>query len=315
MLVAANKTACLPNSGYSARMQVEGTLRQTTFEIPKMDCPSEEGLIRMALEGLPAVRQLRFDLGARQLTVTHEGAPEDLLTRLQPLNLGARVAVSVAAPAAGERVNPAAAEGVASEASVLKLLLAINAAMFLVEFAAGWLAQSTGLLADSLDMFADAAVYGVSLYAVGKSPPAKRRAARLSGVFQMLLALGAFAEVVRRFLIGNEPESRLMIGVAALALVANVACVLLLRRHREGEVHMRASWIFSTNDVIANLGVIVAGVLVRALGSPLPDLMIGVIIAAVVFRGAVRILRLSRAASAPGALPAAAPDVIVPHRD
>lgn len=179
-----------------------------------------------------------------------------------------------------------------SEARTLWMVLAINAAMFVVEAVAGWLAQSTGLLADSLDMLADAAVYGLALLAVGRPPAWKVRTAHASGWLQLALALGAFAEVARRSLVGSEPEPPAMIGVSLVALAANVACLGLVQRHRHRGAHMQASTIFSANDVLANLGVILAGVLVAWTGSAVPDLVVGTTIAAVVLRGAVRILRL-----------------------
>lgn len=179
------------------------------------------------------------------------------------------------------------------EHKTLRVLLAINGAMFFVEIVTGWLAESTGLIADSLDMFADAAVYGVSLYAVGKAATMQMRAARFSGYLQLILAFGALFEVSRRFLVGSDPEPPLMIGVALLALVANLTCMALIAKHRQGGAHMRASWIFSPNDVIANVGVILAGALVAWTGSHLPDLVVGAIIALVVLSGAIRILRLS----------------------
>lgn len=180
------------------------------------------------------------------------------------------------------------------EARILWMLLAINASMFLLEAGLGWIAESTGLIADSLDMFADAGVYAISLFVVGRAGRTKTRAAFASGVFQMLLAVGVLGDVTRRFVLGSEPWSALMIGISLLALAANVTCLALLSKHRHGEVHMRASWIFSTNDVIANLGVIGAGALVAVTGSRVPDLVIGVIIAGVVLRGGVRIIRDAR---------------------
>lgn len=189
-------------------------------------------------------------------------------------------------------------EGAELERRTLWTLLAINATMFLAEAAAGWWGESAGLLADSLDMLADASVYGIALYAVGRSRRLQTRAATLSGVFQMVLGLGVLVEVVRRFLHGSDPVSLLMMTVGAIALIANLSCVLLLAKHREGGVHMRASWIFSTNDAIANLGVIVSGGLVMAIGSRLPDLIIGGLISAVVIRGGVKILREAREARA-----------------
>ncbi len=174
---------------------------------------------------------------------------------------------------------------------VLIVLLLINAVMFLLEMLFGVLAQSTALIADALDMLADAAVYGVGLYAVGRDVRHKVRAARLSGILQIVLGLGVLFEVVRRFISGSEPEPQFMIGIGVLALIANSVCLALIARHRDGEIHMRASWIFSRNDVLANLGVIIAGVLVTVMGTNVPDLIIGAAISAVVVTGGLRILR------------------------
>ncbi len=173
---------------------------------------------------------------------------------------------------------------------VLRVLLAINATMFVVELGTGMLAESTGLIADSLDMLADATVYGIALFAVGRSSTAKVRAALFSGGFQILLALGVALDVLRRTLFGSEPVSELMMAVGALALAANLVCLALLAKHRDGEVHMRASWIFSVNDVLANLGVILSGLIVFVIGSRWPDLIIGAAITVLVLRGGIRIV-------------------------
>jgi Co/Zn/Cd efflux system component len=271
---------------------IPSSTEQSAFAVPRMDCPSEERTIRMALDGLASVRALSFDLPGRRLTVWHEqGAAPIIAGRLEPLGLGAHlVETRTGAPAIAGMPTPEAQGG--AEARTLWVVLAINAVMFVVEFVGGLLVQSTGLLADSLDMLADATVYGLSLYAVGRAATHKLRAAHLSGMLQVVLALGALFEVIRRAFRGSEPEPTWMLGVAALALVANVICLVLVSRHREGGAHMKASYIFSTNDVIANLGVIVAGALVAWTGSRFPDLAVGAIIALVVLSGAVRILRL-----------------------
>jgi Co/Zn/Cd efflux system component len=187
-------------------------------------------------------------------------------------------------------------EAAAPERRVLWTLLIINALMFVIEAVAGWLGESTGLMADSLDMLADASVYGVGLYAVGRSLVVKARAASISGVLQLALGAGVLADVGRRFLAGSEPVSTLMIGVGLVALAANTVCLVLISRYRKGGIHMRASWIFSRNDVIANGGVILSGVLVWLTASRLPDLVIGAIIAAVVIKGGRDILREAHAA-------------------
>jgi len=178
-----------------------------------------------------------------------------------------------------------------SQKRVLYWLLGINALMFVVEFSVGWIAQSTALVADSLDMLADAIVYGIGLYAVGRAIADKARAATISGYFQILLALLILVDIVRRIVLGSEPVSALMMGMGSLALVANVICLLLIQKHKDGEVHMRASWIFSTNDVIANAGVILSGALVWWLDMRWPDIVIGAVIVLVILRGARMILR------------------------
>lgn len=177
---------------------------------------------------------------------------------------------------------------------VLITLLAINAAMFVVEVVTGILAESTGLIADSLDMLADAVVYGIGLYAVSRAASAKIRAAFVSGYFQMALALIVALDVCRRAVYGSEPEPAYMVLVGLLALAANVTCLKLIARHRDGGVHMRASWIFSKNDVIANVSVILGGGLVYLTGVRWPDLAVGVAITYIVFRGGLAIIEDAR---------------------
>lgn len=267
---------------------------KTVFEVPKMDCPSEERAIRLAFEGMNEVKKLTFDLAKRKLEVMHENPSDSVLAILSPLGFGAKIQSS-STITDNVQVEPPSATQNAAETSVLQKVFALNAIMFLVEIIAGFFAQSTGLIADSLDMFADAAVFALSLYAVGKARQLKVRAARLSGYFQMVLALGALAEVVRRAVFGSEPEAYSMMIISAIALAANLASMWIFQKHRNGEVHMKASWIFLTNDVIANAGVILAGALVLFTKSYVPDLVVGAIIALIVLSGAIRILKSTKA--------------------
>jgi Co/Zn/Cd efflux system component len=261
---------------------------ESTFSVPKMDCPSEERMIRLALAPLDAVDGLHFDLDGRELVVVHTGPAQAVLELLEPLGYGAVLRASV------DATEPLPEADVEGERRVLWQLLAINAGMFVVEVFFGVLAESTGLLADGLDMLADASVYGVSLYAVGRAVALQKRAAKASGLLQLLLALGLLAEVAHRAVVGSEPVEVVMMGVAAIALVANVGCVALLSRHRNGGVHLQASWIFTTNDVLANLGVILAGALVLWTGSSIPDLVVGAAVSLLVLVGSLRILRMAR---------------------
>jgi Co/Zn/Cd efflux system component len=166
--------------------------------------------------------------------------------------------------------------------------------MFIIELGLGLYAESTGLIADSIDMLADAVVYGIGLYAIGQTAKHKAVAALASGWFQLSLSLLIGVDIIRRFILGSEPVSALMISVGILALIANLICLSMIQQHKDGEVHMRASWIFSKNDVIANLGIIISGVLVWALESNWPDLLIGSLIVLVIFNGAMHIIRDGR---------------------
>ncbi len=264
-------------------------MHTTLFHISKMDCPCEEALVRMKLEPLEGIHTLTFDLQARTLRVVHSGEAARIESGLHELNLGAKL-LSTAGTDGQD-----APEDASMQRKVLWTVLAINAGFFVIEILTGLLSRSMGLVADSLDMLADALVYGMSLMAVGAAVSRKKKVALYSGVIQIALAVMGLSEVIRRF-IGVElmPDFRLMIGISLLALVANAICLWLLQRTRSREAHIRASVIFSANDVIINLGVILAGVLVWQLGSNIPDLVIGIAVFLIVIRGAVRILKLAR---------------------
>ena len=265
----------------------------SVFDVPKMDCPSEENLIRMAFANFEETVIFAFDLPSRKVHIYHPDVADKVGKAMKSVGLGATLfSCEIVDKNTVQTALEATAINETREAHVLKWLLAINSVMFILEIGVGIVAQSTGLIADSLDMFADAAVYGVSLYAVGKAAKLKLKAAHFSGWLQAVLALGVLLEVVRRFLYGSEPVSALMMSMGALALMANITCLLLIFKSRNLGSHMKASWIFSANDVLVNAGVIIAGILVAVTDSQMPDLVIGLLIACLVMWGAVRILRL-----------------------
>jgi Co/Zn/Cd efflux system component len=176
------------------------------------------------------------------------------------------------------------------ERNLLWLVLCLNAVMFMVEFIAGWLADSSGLLADSLDMLADTAVYGLSLYAVGKSLSHKARAALLNGSLQLVLGLLILLDIGKRIWLGSTPQVDIMTSIAALALLVNMLCFGLLYQFRRGDINLRASWICSRNDMLANVGVLMAAFLVSVLETSWPDWLIGALIALIVIHSATRIM-------------------------
>ncbi|HET9179898.1 MAG TPA: cation transporter [Terriglobia bacterium] len=174
---------------------------------------------------------------------------------------------------------------------VLYAVFAANSAMFLVEFVSGWLARSTALLGDSLDMLGDACVYGLTLYTLRRSLRSQAGASLLKGVVMLVFGFTVMAEAVHKTLWGAPvPSVALMGGIGLLALAANALCFLLLYSHRDDNLNMRSTWICSRNDVIANVSVIGAAAAVAWTESYWPDLLVGVAIAALFIGSARRIL-------------------------
>lgn len=264
-------------------------MQESLYKIPKMDCPSEENLIRLKLKDISGIQHLGFDLEKRELTVRHQEEVFSMVTTaLETLNLGSKWVESKEA----NLVEPTEEQ---DQRKLLWTVLAINFLFFLVEVLFGFISGSMGLVADSLDMLADALVYGLSLLAVGAAVIKQKRVALAAGVFQVILAVLGFMEVIRRFLGQEElPDFRLMMGISFLALLANAYCLYLLQKSRAKAAHMKASMIFTSNDVLINLGVIVAGALVLWLNSGIPDLAIGTLVFVLVSIGAVRILKLAK---------------------
>jgi len=263
---------------------------RSEYHISKMDCPSEENMIRMKLDELKVIKKLDFDIENRNLTVYHLEEDKEILSRLESLNFGAKFLKSGSIDDLEVEI-----ESSNVQSKLLWSVLVINFVFFIIEMTTGLLSKSMGLVADSLDMLADSFVYGLSLWAVGSTVLRKKKVARWSGYFQLTLALLGIIEVVRRF-IGAEamPDYRIMIGVSIFALIANSVCLYLLQKSKSNEAHMKASMIFTSNDVIINTGVILAGILVLLTQSKYPDLIIGSIVFLIVVRGAFRILKLGK---------------------
>ena len=264
-------------------------MEKTVFKISKMDCPSEENLIRMKLDGISSINYLDFDIPNRNLIVFHNGQLEQIEKSIIELNLGGKKLSS-------EQTDQTEFSENSNQRKLLWTVLAINFAFFLIEMSTGIVSKSMGLVADSLDMLADSFVYGISLFAVGGALSRKKRIAKLAGYFQLTLAIVGFVEVLRRFL-GAEsiPDFSTMIVVSIFALIANGICLVILQKSKsKDQAHMKASMIFTSNDVIINLGVIVAALLVNWLDSSKPDLIVGSIVFILIVQGAIRILKLGK---------------------
>ncbi len=161
--------------------------------------------------------------------------------------------------------------------------------MFIVGMAAGVWGQSTSLMADALDMLADAAAYALSLAAVNRSKRFKHNAARVSGVLILVLGLGVVADIVRRFVVGSEPHASVMMIFSFISFGVNLTVLNMLMPFRKGEVHLRAAWIITRVDVIANVAVFASGALIYATGIRNVDLVVGLAIGLYVFKEALEI--------------------------
>ncbi len=177
---------------------------------------------------------------------------------------------------------------------VLWIILVINLIMFFVEGISGWLAQSNALMADALDMLGDAAIYGFSLLVIQLAPIWRTRAGIIKAVIMSLFALGILCSAVYRIYYQAVPLATTMGIVGTLALITNLFCAYLLLRFRDGDVNMRSAWLCSRNDVLANIGVLLAAGGVAWTDSNWPDLTVGVIIAGLILQSSFSIFKDAR---------------------
>ncbi len=263
-------------------------MRKSTFIISQMDCPSEEQMIRMKLESYNQIKYLEFNIPNRKLEVYHSGAIDEIHSSISELKFSEKLLKT-------EEAEIPVVEDQTKQKSILWWVLGINFGFFLIEMTTGWISSSMGLIADSLDMLADSIVYALSLFAVGGANSRKKKVAKFSGYFQMALASLGFIEVFRRFLTSSQtPLFQWMIIISVFALAGNLISLWLINKAKSKEVHMQASAIFTSNDIIVNGGVILAGALVYFFDSKWPDLLIGAIVFTFVMRGAIKILKLSK---------------------
>lgn len=263
-------------------------MNKTTFQISKMDCPAEENIIKMKLSGFTEIAALAFDVPNRLVVINHSGNHDEILKALDSLDFDTTFIATETSNDVNFNTNSK------QQKRLLQQVLFINFFFFVLELLTGFLSHSMGLLADGLDMLADSIVYALALFAVGGTVMRKNQIARASGYLQLTLAVLGFIEVIRRFMgFGDLPKFQTMIIISIFALIGNAACLYLLQKSKSDENHIKASMIFTSNDVIVNLGVILAGTLVYLTHSKIPDLIVGILVFILVGKGAFRIFKLS----------------------
>lgn len=176
------------------------------------------------------------------------------------------------------------------QATVLKIVMGINFTMFFIEFGSGFFSRSTALMADSLDMLGDAIVYGFSLYVLHKSEKLRAIAALIKGILILVFGLTVLGEATHKLFHDIVPAAQTMGVIGVLALGANSICLFLLHKHRNDDINLRSTWICSRNDIISNVGVLVAAILVDFTETKWPDIIFGFVIALLFLRSAWPIL-------------------------
>ncbi len=190
-----------------------------------------------------------------------------------------------------ERAGPQAPGHDPVHRRILWTVLWLNAGMFIVEIAAGFVAGSASLQADALDFLGDAANYAISLFVVGMALRYRAMAAMAKGVSMGLFGIWVLGVIVWHALHGTVPEPLTMGAIGFLALAVNAAAFALLFAFRGGDANMRSAWICTRNDVIGNLAVLCAAAGVLGTGTGWPDLIVAAIMATLALQGAWTVLR------------------------
>ncbi len=272
---------------------------QVRYHVTGMDCSSCAAKIEKATRCLPGVKDVKVSIASQVMTLDVEDVERQLPeVETTVTALGYRL----------DRLDAPRPNGVADEDRVPDLshvtpaykralwtVVLLNAGYGLVEIVGSFLADSQALQADSLDFLGDGLISFLGLIAVGWGLAARARAALLQGVFLGVLGLGVLAATSYRVLVVQQPEPFLMGGFAAVALVVNVLAAVVLIPHRKGDANVRAVWLFSRNDAIGNLAVVLAAGLVWSTATPWPDLVVAVIIAGLFLHSAWLIIRDARA--------------------
>jgi len=175
------------------------------------------------------------------------------------------------------------------QSATLKIVLAINAVMFVVELTSGLLARSTALLSDSLDNLGDALTYGLSLYAVSRDARSKSKVALFKGGLILVAGLFVLGQVIYGIVHPGVPVFETMGIVSLIALAANTTCLALLWKHRAEDVNMSSVWECSRNDIASNVAVFIAAGAVWLTQSGWPDLLVGLALACLLLRSAINV--------------------------
>lgn len=282
---------------------------QIRYRVTGMDCTSCVAKIEKAARGVPGVKDVKVSIATQVMTLDVEDPARQLpevetAVTAQGYQLD-RIGVSRQAEAGTDDDDriPDLSHVTPAYKRALWIVVLLNVGYGIAEIVGSFLADSQALQADSLDFLGDGLISFLGLIAVGWGLVARARSALLQGIFLGALGLGVLVTTAYRVLVLQQPEPFLMGGFAAVALVVNVLAAVVLIPHRNGDANVRAVWLFSRNDAIGNLAVVIAAGLVWWTATPWPDLVVALIIAGLFLQSSWSIIRDARADLASAASP------------
>ena len=266
------------------------------YRVTGMDCSSCAAKIEGATRKVPGVADVRVSIASQEMTLQ----VDDPSVRLPEVErtvtgLGYQLArVEAASDDDDDDKIPDLTHVTPAYKRALWIVVLLNVGYGVVEMVGGFIAGSQALKADALDFVGDGLISWLGLMAVGWGLSARAKAALLQGIFLGLLGLGVLATTAYRVLVLHQPEAELMGIFGAIALAVNVAAAVVLIPHRKGDANVRAVWLFSRNDAIGNLAVVIAAVLVAWTATPWPDLVVAAVIAGLFLQSSWSIIRDAR---------------------
>ena len=271
------------------------------YRVTGMDCTSCAAKIEGAAGKVEGVENVRVSIASGLMTLdvddpaarlpVVEGAVTDLGYRLARVGQGR---ANTADDDDDDDRIPDLSHVTPAYKRALWIVVLLNVGYGVIEIGGSFLAGSQALQADALDFIGDGLISFLGLMAVGWGLAARTKAALLQGIFLALLGLGVIGSTLYRVFVEYEPQTLMMGGFAVLAFIVNVLAALVLLPHRKGDANMRAVWLFSRNDAIGNLAVVVAAVLVWWLDTPWPDLLVAFAVAGLFLQSAWSIIRDAR---------------------
>lgn len=261
-------------------MRTLGSGAHAEYHVIGLDCAHDAAIVAAAVRAVPGVDSVEASVASGKLTMV-------------AANAAVFAAAEQAAAGAGFPLQSAVATPVISAAyrRALWVVVVLNLGYGIIEAAAGLISDSQALQADALDFVGDGAISFMGLLALRWSARRRATVALAQGLFLGALGLGVVGTTIYRVVLQQQPEAELMGVFGAVALAVNLAAAAALIPHRSGDASARAIWLFSRNDALGNLAIVIAAGLVAWTASPWPDLLVAFVIAALFLQSAQSIVR------------------------